>query len=70
MTEFNTGLPSVRLIQKMIKEQSTVEIKTLSSETLSGKVLWQDSQCLCLQDQQNNEKIIWRQALMYLSEKK
>jgi host factor-I protein len=69
MTDFNTGLPSVRFVQRLIKDQKTVEVKTLSSEVFNGKVLWQDSLCICLQEANNQQRLIWKQTLMYLIEK-
>ncbi len=66
MSEFNTGLPSVRQIQKFIKEKATIEVGLLTDANVSGKVLWQDNQSICLLD--NNEKkiIIWLQAIAYI----
>jgi host factor-I protein len=70
MADFDTGLPSVRFIQKLIKDKSTTELKTLSNEIFTGKILWQDSLCVCLQESNDHQRIIWKQALMYLTEKK
>ena len=66
MTEFNTGLPSVRLIQKYIKDKQKIVIQLTSTETITGQVLWQDSQCLCVTDESNQSLLIWRQALIYI----
>lgn len=70
MANFDTGLPSVRLIQKLVKDQTPVELKTLSNEVFRGIILWQDVQCLCLQEDNQSKRMIWKQALMYLVEKK
>ncbi len=66
MTEFDTGLPSVRLIQKYIKDQQKIVIQLTSTEKITGQVLWQDSQCLCVTDESNQSLLIWRQALIYI----
>lgn len=51
MTEFDTGLPSVRQVQKYIKEQQKIVIQLTTQETITGQVLWQDPQCICVSDQ-------------------
>ncbi|MDJ0598940.1 MAG: RNA-binding protein hfq [Crocosphaera sp.] len=66
MTEFDTGLPSVRQIQKYIKEQQKIVIQLTTTETITGQVLWQDPQCLCVTDESNQSLLIWRQALIYI----
>jgi host factor-I protein len=69
MTEFDTGLPSVRQVQTYIKDQQEVELKLSTDDLLVGKIIWQDSCCLCLVDHYNQPTIIWRQALVYLKQK-
>lgn len=66
MSEFDTGLPSVRQIQRYIKDKQKVVIQLATAETITGQVLWQDSQCLCLSDESNQSLLIWRQALIYI----
>ncbi|EAZ91540.1 Hfq-related RNA-binding protein [Crocosphaera chwakensis] len=66
MSEFDTGLPSVRQIQKYIKDKQKVVIQLATAETITGQVLWQDSQCLCLSDESNQSLLIWRHALIYI----
>ncbi len=66
MSEFNTGLPSVRQIQKFIKEKSTIQIILMTDKTLSGKILWQDNQSICLLDNNETKIIIWLQAIAYI----
>ncbi len=69
MSEFDTGLPSVRQIQNFIKEKQEVELKLLSNDLLMGKILWQDQSCICLVDQYDQPTLVWRQALVYLKPK-
>jgi host factor-I protein len=69
MSEFNTGLPSIKQIQSLIKEKKEVEIKLSTDDLLVGKILWQDQSCLCLLDQYEQPTLIWIQALVYLKPK-
>jgi host factor-I protein len=69
MSEFNTGLPSVRQIQTLIKDQQEVELKLVTDDIIVGKVIWQDENCLCLLDHYEKSMLIWRHALVYLKPK-
>ena len=66
MSEFNTGQPSTRRIQKVIQEKGAVQVKLISGEILQGKVLWQDGDCLCLQAEGDQDVMIWKTAILYL----
>jgi len=66
MSEFETGLPSVRQIQGLIKEKKQVELKLLTEESMQGQLQWQDQHCLCLITSDEQSIIIWRQAIAYL----
>jgi host factor-I protein len=67
MSVFDSGLPSVRQIQSFIKNKLTVEISLITKTTLRGKILWQDANCLCLINEEENDKtLIWFQAIVYL----
>ena len=65
MAEFQTGLPSVRRIQGFIKDKTEIEVKLLTNDVLTGKVAWQDSDCLCLKST-GQETLIWRGAIAYI----
>ncbi|MGK7872278.1 MAG: RNA-binding protein hfq [Xenococcaceae cyanobacterium] len=69
MSEFDTGLPSVRQVQGFIKDKQEVELKLSTGELLVGKILWQDLHCICLVDHYDQPTLIWRQALVYLKSK-
>jgi len=69
MAQLETGLPSVRQIQTMIKDKKQVELKLITNELLAGKISWQDSDCLCLMDDDKQTTIVWRQAIAYLKPK-
>ena len=66
MSDFNIGLPSIRQLQSFIKEKTQVELKLTTGDKLAGKILWQDENCFCLQDNTNQSLLIWHHAIVYL----
>jgi host factor-I protein len=64
--ELETGLPSVRQVQNLIREGTEVELKLITGDLLAGKIRWQDQYCLSLTDQYDQPTIVWRQAIVYL----
>lgn len=69
MSEFDIGLPSIRQVQTYLKDKQPVEIKLVTNDILEGTLFWQDQNCLCLQDQQQQLTLVWRQAIVYLKPK-
>jgi host factor-I protein len=69
MSDFNTGLPSIRQIQTYIKDRQEVEIKLITDDLIIGKIMWQDNHCLCLLDHYEQSTLIWMQAIVYLKAK-
>ena len=69
MTVFNTGFPSVRQIQNLIKNKTPVEIALISSKTLQGIILWQDQNCICLSNSSKEKYLIPHHAIIYLKSK-
>lgn len=69
MSEFHTNFPAVRQIQSYIKDKQVVEIKLNTSEMMEGKLLWQDPDCICLLNPQEQKILVWKQALVYLKAK-
>ena len=69
MTEFDTALPGVKMIQNYIKEKQDVELKLVTDDLVVGKIIWQDANSLCLMDHYNQQTLVWRQALVYLKPK-
>ncbi len=47
-TEFDTGLPSVRQIQILLREKNAVELKLLTGDVFNGVIVWQDAHAICL----------------------
>lgn len=66
MNAFETGTPSIRLIQKIIKDKTLVEVKIVTNDILVGQIRWQDPECLCLATSEDKQTIIWRKALVYI----
>jgi host factor-I protein len=66
MSEFETGLPSIRLIQSYIKDKEQVEIKLMTGDLVGGRIFWQDNSCICLLDASEKQILIWRSAIAYI----
>jgi host factor-I protein len=69
MSEFDPGLPSIKLVQTYVLNKQEVEIKLTSDDLLVGRIVWQDLNCLCLVDHYEKQTLVWRQALVYLKPK-
>ncbi|MDJ0575174.1 MAG: RNA-binding protein hfq [Xenococcaceae cyanobacterium MO_234.B1] len=69
MTEFDTGLPSIKQLQGYVKDNQEVELKLVTDDLIVGKIMWQDPQCICLLDHYDQPTLIWRQAIVYLKAK-
>ncbi|MGB0562575.1 MAG: Hfq-related RNA-binding protein [Spirulinaceae cyanobacterium] len=65
MADFDTGLPSIRQIQKWIADKQAVEIKLITGDSLTGQIVWQDAYCLCIADAEAAQTVAWRQAIAY-----
>jgi host factor-I protein len=66
MSEFETGLPSVRLIQSYIKEKQQIELKLITGDLLVGRVFWLDNSCICVFDASEKQILVSRQAIAYI----
>lgn len=69
MSEFDTGLPGVVQVQTFIKNKQEVELKLVTDDLVVGKIIWQDTDSICVVDHYNQQTIIWRQALVFLKPK-
>ncbi|WP_448602983.1 Hfq-related RNA-binding protein [Thermoleptolyngbya sp.] len=67
--ELETGLPSVRQIQTLIREEREVELKLITNDLITGKMRWQDPHCVCVIDHYEQQTIIWRSAIVYMKPK-
>ena len=68
-TEFDTSLPSIRQLQELIKQKTVIELKLVTGDLLTGKVAWQDHNCVCIVDYYNRQTTIWKQAIAYYKSK-
>lgn len=68
-SEFDTALPSIRQVQTLIKDTTVVELKLVTGDLLTGKINWQDRNCICLVDGNNQPSTVWRHAIAYLKPK-
>jgi host factor-I protein len=68
-SEFDTALPSIRQVQTLIKNAIVVELKLVTGDLLIGKLGWQDQNCICLLDENNQPTTVWRHAIAYLKPK-
>ncbi|PPS45167.1 RNA-binding protein hfq [Chroococcidiopsis sp. TS-821] len=64
--EFDPALPSTRQVQTLIKQANRVELKLVTGDLVIGKISWQDQNCLCIIDANNQTIIVWRSAIAYL----
>ncbi|MEH2310392.1 MAG: RNA chaperone Hfq [Nostoc sp.] len=69
LTEFDTTLPSIRQVQNLIKQTIPVELKLLTGDIITGRVLWQDPQCICIADENSQQTTVWKQAIAYIKPK-
>jgi host factor-I protein len=63
------GLPSIRNLSNWIKDAKAVEVKLLTNDLLEGRLRWQDTNCVCLLDSQDETILIWRHAIAYIRPK-
>jgi host factor-I protein len=69
LTEFDTTLPSIRQVQTLIKQTTPVELKLLTGDVITGKLLWQDPHCICIADENSQQTTIWKHAIAYIKPK-
>ena len=62
-SEIEAGLPSTKLLQTYLRDQSIVEVKLITGDTVTGMIAWQDPICLCIKADENLV-LVWRSALV------
>ncbi|MEA5617907.1 RNA-binding protein hfq [Cronbergia sp. UHCC 0137] len=63
---FDTSLPSIRQLQSWIKDKGITEFKLVTGDVITGRVFWQDPNSVCIIDDNNQQTIIWKQAIAYM----
>ena len=64
--QFDTSLPSTRQVQKCIKEKLTVEFRLMTGDLITGRIFWQDHNCICIFDGNKEQIMVWKQAIAYM----
>ncbi len=64
--QFDTSLPSTRQVQKCIKDKITVELRLMTGDSIKGQVFWQDDNCICVFDGNDEQITVWKQAIAYM----
>jgi host factor-I protein len=65
-SSFDTGLPSIRQLQTLIRDQKSVEVKVTTGDTLVGALTWQDANAICVKDADGQNTILMRGAIAYV----
>ncbi len=66
LTQFDTSLPSIKQVQRLIQEKTSIELKLITGDTIAGQLLWQDLECFCIMANDNQKTTVWKQAIAYL----
>lgn len=66
LNEFDTGLPSIRQVQTLIRDQQAVEIKVTTGDTITGALSWQDANAICVKSADGQNTILMRGAIAYV----
>ncbi|MBD0334871.1 MAG: RNA-binding protein hfq [Cyanobacteria bacterium Co-bin13] len=65
-TELDTGLPSTRQVQNLVRTKQNVEVKLMTGDLISGQLRWQDPQCIAVATADGAVVQIWFHAIAYL----
>ncbi|MDF5716266.1 MAG: RNA chaperone Hfq [Rhizonema sp. NSF051] len=69
VTEFDISLPSIRQVQNFIQQGDTIELKLLTGDLLTGTIIWQDQNCMCIVNENSQQTTVWKQAIAYIKPK-
>lgn len=64
--QFDTDLPSIRQVQAIIRDQQAVEVKVTTGDTLTGSLIWQDANAICVKGADGQDTILMRGAIAYV----
>ena len=51
---------------RTIKEKLTVEFRLMTGDLITGRIFWQDHNCICIFDGNNEQIMVWKQAIAYM----
>jgi host factor-I protein len=66
MPELDVNLPSTRQTQGLIKDKILMEMKLLTGDVFTGRIIWQDSECFFIVDGKEEKTLVYRQAIAYI----
>jgi host factor-I protein len=66
MSELDINLPSTRQIQGSIKDKIEVSIKLVTGDVFTGRIVWQDPDCVFFTDANDRKTLIYRQTIAYI----
>ena len=66
LTEFDTSLPSTKQFQTFIKQTQQLEVKLVTGDIISGRIVWQDHHCMLFIDSKDQKTTVWKQAIAYI----
>jgi host factor-I protein len=66
MPELDINLPSTRQIQGSIKDKIEVSIKLVTGDVFTGRIVWQDPDCVFFTDANDRKTLIYRQTIAYI----
>jgi host factor-I protein len=64
--EFQQSLPSIRQVQNLISDKTRIGLKVSTGDFLTGRLVWQDANCLSIQEEGAAPFIVWKQAIVFI----
>jgi host factor-I protein len=61
----NTSLPSTRKMHSFIREKQEIQVKLLTGEVVTGRLLWLDEHCLMIESGED-KMMVWVNAIAYI----
>ena len=65
MSQLDLSSPSTRVLQKLIRDQANVQVKTQGGDVFHGQLRWQDAECVCLTVAEG-DIVFWRTSLVFM----
>ena len=66
MIELDVNLPSIRYTQGLIKDKTGVEIKLLTNDVFTGRIVWQDPQSISICDANDQKILVYRHSIAFI----
>lgn len=62
--EMDTSLPSTRFLQSYVKDNTPLEVQTMTGDRVTGRMAWQDPVYFCLIDDREQQYFLSRQHVV------